>query len=431
MKERFSAWGLPVCLVMVAYGVAGVWLARDSGLLAYSLPSMVPAVLVGLVGVVYLFGEMRRQPDEPRTNPLGSLLGIYASAWNRLWQTSWILKLFACIALVRVLGSVASSLPFLLANRGNFGQTGDEPWTDWYRLMSSSFDLAQSVSLREFLPTSGLAFSGLTLVVFTLGLLISLFWIDKRLAALAHSSEDQPGVPFARALLYPAAALFAVISVVGSVDMYRFYLLTHAAAAGSQRFHELLPPLLGRLLMMICYAIGNSVIIGGLIGGLRRMQREESVTTGGFFTDSVRYLKPMLGVYLVFGLPFQVLILVGRNYWAGALLPTLLPILMLLIFFAPFAVVDRGCGAWEAITSSASLWKRKPWQTASFVTIGWVLIALPMLPFVGARVLVGKWSLLSIPIDALTGAVGVMFHAFVILALWEFYTRTDEPESRE
>ncbi len=432
MEQRFKAWGLPVCLFMVAYGVAGVWLSYNPKWLANSLTAMVLPVIVGMIGLVYLVGEVSRQPDQPSTNPLGGLLGIYVGAWHNFWQTPWILKVYACIALVSTISAVQGVTSVLIVRRLFPSTIGQSPFPlGLFEAASSAFSSAQSSSLSAVIPHIGLNFSGAEGFVCAVIVLISSFWIDKRLAILARTPENSRGVAFARVLVYPVAVFSAIFVVVWSVEFYRLWVQVSRGDMPPRGIQW------GTVISDAFSAVVSSALIAGIVGGLRRIKNGDA-GLGGFFTDAMCYFGPMLGIYLVCALAGVIPQLAGQwlsaaprsetlslspFYWAAWAYRIILTYSLILVAFAPFEAVVHESGIWQAMKNSARLWSRNLGLTVSFVALGCAMITLPRMAFLVAYSFAGKTSWFVVPIGALTGVVWVMCHALMILALWEFYAR--------
>ncbi|HUV04507.1 MAG TPA: hypothetical protein VMX94_05315, partial [Armatimonadota bacterium] len=163
-------------------------------------------------------------------------------------------------------------------------------------------------------------------------------------------------------------------------------------------------------------------------------------------TDGARFFKPLVGVFLLywfFTVRFGTVWLseVRSHFLQEWLYPSLGFIAListlgiLLLMFAPYAVIVRGTGAWGSIRAGFRDWISHAGDVISFVALGItfvsVLLMLRDAVWAAASVWLNKLS----PLTMLTGAAGALISAllaaFMAVAVWEFYWRIAGTESAE
>ena len=455
-KTRFP-W---VNVWMIAFSAVGIWLTV-SGFMGAGSENRAPSfrdiagwVLLGVILLVAfwrlpksLFGG-EYDGEQMVMNDLG---GLYLAAWRKLWRQKWILWLFGLVCLVSILGMLTDNLltRHYLAERlaamtsaaaAPLGTSHFEWFVSQLR-WRSAYDIYEAPA--HFFPSLGLARTPIGQASFVLLVLIPL--AARRLRALEKGSAHAPELRFMRGLLGPLAIVSAAAIVALIICMVRTYadFVAGGLRPSGPRVAEFVS---SQIWSAVLYVVIVPVLIGGLAGSLRRVASRGTVTADTFLTDGARFFKPLVGVFLLywfFTVRFGTVWLseVRSHFLQEWLYPSLGFIAListlgiLLLMFAPYAVIVRGTGAWGSIRAGFRDWISHAGDVISFVALGItfvsVLLMLRDAVWAAASVWLNKLS----PLTMLTGAAGALISAllaaFMAVAVWEFYWRIAGTESAE
>ena len=281
--------------------------------------------------------------------------------------------------------------------------------------------------------------------LYSVAFLTAAIWLNGRLKKLQAEQDYAGPARFASTVFAPLGICAVGVALAGEWYVVSVYmaLLRHGSVPPHLRltpaWWHLLPPF-----GVLFYSVVGGLVMGGVVGSLKRVRSGDAVTGDTFFRDAVRYFKPLSAMYLLIGLlgilPYtpstlvQVLRLGGglRDvlysltsslfFVAGSLLALASPLLMLV----PYVAVDRDVGAWQAIGRGLREWFSNAWAAVSFVCLGISFVVVPLAVWNIARELslmvAGRgWSM--VPSYALGAAVGCLVTAFMSVAVWEFYWR--------
>lgn len=431
MDTRNRLWPTLIGVGMVVYGVAAIWsiVAQHRVFLHEWIdwPVVITAALLVGVGGVALVLELLRQPDDERPHMLGSAFEAFVLAWRRLWGTKWLLWVYGSVAGVCVAGALvqqAFALAVALQRQAQEGQVHAQGGTyDGTRVISTLPFFARG-AFGDFVQAIPSSLSPLVTAVVLVGLAI---WILPRLSRLSGEPGCQGKTGF-----FAVCVVLAVLSAIAAAWGYVVsWQQIFGATAGPPRSRFSLP--LVELSAIVLLAITTAVLMGGIIGALVRRSNGEA--KGTFLADAVRYFQPLAGFYLLvnlaLALPYIPYVIVsGRVYPSSAwavieLIHTVFGLVLLLLpllMFAPFGIVTRGLSTMQSIGHSFGVWKQTWRQSIALVGVGASLFIVSRAPgYVVTPSTVPATSWLTIPLAAVFALLGVLAHALIILAVWEFY----------
>ncbi len=436
MRQRSGVWVMAIGLLMAAYGGAVLWgvyaPARD-GTMAFAsivttraLGVVVLAILIAAVGAYCFIRELVREPEDRTPSMLADAVQPYWSAWSRLWRTKWLLWVYGTIALVQALGSSAVSF---LAYRyhqtirqdqvgGVFG-SGEISITqisNWLQgsLQGASWAFSSSLQLSKGAPLSVLA------------LFLVVWWALPRISRL-------PGDESARSRA-KALSVCLVVAALAEILWTALWLLMAqrlwVAQAESDLIQRLWPPL--ALTELAVGVVVHAAVVGGVVGVLAYGSREDVKTA--FLRNSVRCFAPLAIFWLIISIACLVPTVMLQSSVGGRVSGTaeavsiaaqalfgLLDLAILLLIFAPFAIVVGGRGPLEAMKHSAGLWKRLWPGSAGLVAVGAFLYGVVMLVLKLSSYLYKEPASLW-PLSAfIVSAAGTLLGLILLLALLEFY----------
>jgi len=443
---RRFAW---VNVWMIGFGTAGLWLV-----LSEPVPAVVFAVVV-LVGLLRLPVSLFYGWGERGGSNLNDLARLYLDAWKQLWRQRWILWIFGLVALLMILAALmgehfaavllSDQLDELRAewSRGPVGSVTSMPIGDRLRLMLPGSLASSSMTVvGRFVPGTGFRLHPLGTPLFALLLLASAGWLNGRLKSLARESEYAREARFIQTLIVPLAVVSVALAVV--LPREHWLMLREMAKDGARPYSvPVLVLSVGGLALLSL--VVNGALIGALAGSLRRVAQSDRVTGDTFFRDSVRYFRPIAGVYLFLALvgvivtiPTLLLTMgatVMRSPSSGSLwmsLPRIWGLVSLIFMFVVYAPVIRGTGAWGSIRQGLADWFSHIGEVVSFVALGFTFLMVPVVVLdlserlLGIRMwpspfTAGHW--LTLAVSGIELLVWALLAAFMAVAVWEFYWR--------
>lgn len=429
MKKLNRTWATLVSAGMAAYGVAVIWeqmLERQRYIrFTPDIGSLLVAVLIGGIGIAALIFELQRQPGDRRPHLLGAAVESFARAWRLFWKTKWLIWVFGSLAAIGVVGGIIQGATqyWMMAARfsnGSSESTGSSGMPVAQQILSG-LPLWGRWALSELVPRVSVAGETTILPLVVIALL---FWLLPRVARLRGDPACAGKVGFFTACAVLLACISALSSVDSAVTTMRFISFCHQpSTAGAASMLQ--PSVWHRLDIMAAALIGDAIfcamLMGGIVGGLVRSRKGDAVSPDSFLRDSVLYFEPLTWIYIV--------------YWALAQLPHTLaivqapaamfwlpvPILALLLLYAPFAPVTRRAGFAGALEHSIKSWRSAFWATVRLVAVGSFVFALSRVPVYSLGFLT-KASWLTIPLSPVYALIGVAIRALITLAVWEFYS---------
>lgn len=443
---RRFAW---VNVWMIGFGIAGLWLVRSE-----PVPAVVFAVVV-LVGLLRLPVSLFYEPGEGARRNLNDLARLYLGAWKQLWRQRWILWIFGLVALLVILGGLIAdySAAVLLSDqldelraewsRGPVGSVTSMPIGDRLRLMLPGSLASSSMTVvGRFVPGTGFRLHPLGTPLFALLLLASAGWLNGRLKSLAREPEYAREARFIRTLIVPLAVVSVALAVV--LPREHWLMLREMAKDGARPYSvPVLVLSVGGLALLSL--VVNGALIGALAGSLRRVAQSDRVTGDTFFRDSVRYFRPVAGVYLVLALiaapiaiPTLLLPMGTTVVWSPSLtslwmsLPRIWGLVSLIFMFVVYAPVIRGTGAWGSIRQGLADWFSHIGEVVSFIALGFTFLMVPVVVLdLSERLLginvwpspfaAGHW--VRFAMSAVEALLVALLTAFMAVAVWEFYWR--------
>lgn len=433
---------------MVFVSTAGLWLTYQHIILTQQprpmwINDIVAALASLLVGVIAVVRWPKPSCGEAvQGTKLDEISGVYASAWRTLWRQKWLLGMFGFVLGIRIIGVLIDTCVYLWARQGG---SPNSPWdgTPWtVRLiasLSSGFVLGQGSILGDFTPRTGSSTHAPALVLFGLAILISLVWVRKYLRRLStdpeYGRDAQSLLPF----IAPVAIVTLAIVAGTSWDYVQtLSMFMHAhpvslpvaygghGAPGIPTMHsqpDTLPHTFAGhravgvgLMRSLSGAILGGIIYGALISGLGvslgRIKHGEQITKEAFARAAVRYFKPVAGIYLALMLVPDIFIAGHTGF-----------LIKLLFIFAPYVVVFKDTGAWQALRQSAQVWFRNPSDTLAFFAAGYSIIAIVTTALYTAQRFIPPAMWPYVPYTIAYTVVSMILTAFMAIAVWEFYWR--------
>jgi len=314
---------------------------------------------------------------------------------------------------------------------------------------------AVSLSLGRFLPSTGLGTDGVAGFLPPVILLVLVIWLSRRLGTATYETQDARHAELIRKALFPVALASAACMILLAIQQVAF--MSQATLSGFRPSTGLMvASMVGGGIGIVLRALFTGAVIAGLGGSLLRMKLGETVTTGPFRQDVVRYLVPVTGVYLLLtgvyflfyvveGIPAMV-VLARSNYhstWplaVGRAVQDFIDALYILAMFAPFAVIIRETGAWQGIKAGMRDWAAHAWDVICFAALGISFMSAVLTASNLCSSMLHGYSLdmdlvmpplsvtwLRIAIDS---TFRVLVSAVMAVAVWEFYWRISRSSER-
>ena len=433
MDNRNRWWLTLIALGMVAYPVLVIWAECAQTKLfphrAMDWLLLFPAVLMGTVGGLALVRELVRQPDDPAPHVLAPAMDKFVSAWRIFWNTRWLLWLYGVLGVVVVSGRLLHDtvMHFYMIQR--FGDVAQRSFP-----VTIDRDLLQATPMmvrgafERFIPMVPSITTGLSYLLVALLLVL---WVLPRV--IIQTRGDSNRGFFAFCITIAALGCGAV-----AYDYARTYRSLFAAGSGAT------PLLESKLALLSLYIVGlmaalivDAALVGGILGSLLRMKNGETPASQTFWQDSVRFFLPLIGIYLIFEAIYVVQVVPGMimsmhnveaRSWAMPsyihALEAILPIVSLLampLLFAPFGTVTKSMSLGQSVSHSFDVWKRNWRQAFPLIGLGSFFFVISKFIYLLPTARTTR-SWIPVPISALASLIGVFMSAWILLAVWEFYT---------
>jgi hypothetical protein len=331
--------------------------------------------------------------DGDRQNYVKDPGRFYLRALKLLWSQEWLLGVLLLVFLLDTADNVVQLMhtrvlrPQLFASSPHLHMT----LADYLRNhLSHAVAAYAGTSLNLFFPNIRLtrSFEVSTLSAYVLAALF----------LVANFRAKKSGQHTSNILL-----ITSLLNITGAVALVGFILrnieLTGQAEAvrAGQYYGQPSSYWIG-IIFLICRlvaaAVIPSVLMGGLLGSLKRNENGESCTVITFAQDACRFVGPLAGIYFAaYILSYQGFrsivnsifspFLKARELAGGpftAVTHTVGPIIQVLLMFAPYLVVLCATRAWPSIKAGWRLWLSNAKTVLPFVAFGVTLITL--LPFV-------------------------------------------------
>lgn len=424
-------------LWMIVFGVAAIGLIIvDYRSFVYSdtrfalITALVIQAVIVLIGVLWLPVPILGKEDVKKTPSLSDLAMVYLDACKQLWQRKWLLRLFGIIAALNLMGGLIETIistHYLAARAAEMGYLKPTPLQHLPHLLASRLPHVTVNSLNWFFPRSGLSTSTGGIMVIAAALLLTLPWLYSRLARLRKEEAYSKDAQFLQSALVSCGIIaLAVLAVVPR----SFILGLQDIAKGVNRFPDpMYAFVVASSVWMLVQATLNASIVSGTVGLLK--QEQEEVTFDSFLKASVRYFKPIAGLYLLMALILyaleipQIKMMFSKASYHPmqlfAALDTLVTVVTLLLMLVPFAIVGRNLGTWQGIKLGVRQWLANAGRVISLIALGITFLVPILLLESIPNWLIGPTRWFHISLMPFYVAIDTLLVAVMFLAVWEFY----------
>lgn len=428
-----------VNLWMMAFGGAGIWIVANN---YYStdlfhhmswhtvLTAFIILGVVGLVGFVRLPLSFFYESSEAKMINLNHLVGVYLRAWKGLWRRKWMLWVFGGVGVVVLLGGLSEVLltrHYLAARFEELGRNGTTSLEHLPQALAGKFAENTANALHWSFPQSGLGGSTGPIVVTAAALVLTLPWLYLRLGRLRNEGVYSKDAQFLQIALVSAGIVaLAVLAVMPR----SFILGLQGIAQRINRFPDSMYAfVVTSSVWMLVQVVLDASIISGLIGSLK--QGDEKVTFDSFLKTSVRYFKPVAGLYLLMALIVyaleipQIKMMFSKASYqpiqAFAVLHSFEVLATLLLMLVPFTIVVWNLGTWHGIRAGVKDWLHNAGQVVSFIALGITFLVPVLLLTSAVNQLISPLTGMHIFIMPFSTAIHALMTALMLLAVWEFY----------
>lgn len=438
---------------MLVFSIGGIWLIwrtlagtnfmSPGGSLVYwfALPILVVIGIVGVWRFPLPVPEEEAEHPVPVTSEMGEL---YLHSLRMIRRQKWIMILIGIIALVAVLEGLVEShffnraeLKQMIRQNSLFQNAGKPAHLLDYIGFDMSTDLAMQVEKAPigFYPGVNVKMGGILPPV---AVLLFILWLNGKLSSIGQDKRLKQTVSVIHWLMIPVGIATLAEPVTQYVSMTKIVNMLIQNHAGHS------PPQSGILIAVQTWAwylattfLISPLIMAGFVGSIKRGANDEPVTGNTFAEDAVKYVRPFVGITLVFVIISLPLMIPGwSSLFRGT--PITLPpwftlfnsvtnfvmnLAYMLLMFVPFVVVAQDSGSLRAFGIGAKHWVRNAGNAVAFVALGITLVVPVTLIERALTHMVGSLSVWATPIGLLFRVIDVVIGVWLSVAVWELYRR--------
>jgi hypothetical protein len=385
---------------------------------------------MGIVGGIALVRELLRQPDDPAPHLLAPAMDKFVSAWRIFRNTRWLLWLYGVLGVIVDSGRAVQGIIQHLYALQRFGSVTMPNGGPTDLAMLSAVPMMVRGTFARFIPMAPSVTDGLSYLLMALVLLL---WVLPRVIPVPRSSDRTDNRAF-------FASCIAIAALACAATAYAYVGITRAILSASNpapafvsKFAQLFLFIVG----LIATIILDSAMVGGVLGSLLRNKRGERVTSESFWADAQRYFLPLVAIYMIFELFYTIpgippliasLYMYQNRTWP---LPgyfnqletalSLIPVLAVLLMFAPFGIVTKSMSLGQSIRHSVGVWIGRWRQVFPLIALGSFFHVISRFTYLMPTERTTR-SWLPVPVAAVAGILGTFMSAWILLAVWEFYT---------